>query len=232
MIPTRAALPTMTIPRCALFTNVLIRCNTIHQSGSRRFRTEAPQILFEKKDHVAKLTLNRPTAANAMGSIIMQEFNHIMEDLEGCIETRSVILTSCSQKVFSAGADLKERAGMTPIEAQATVNNLRTSLQRFASLPMPTMAVVEGVAVGGGMELAVAADFVIASRTSIFGMPETALGIIPGAGGTQRVPRLVGISRALELAVTARRFDGQAAYDYGIVQHLVEPGTADDKAMK
>lgn len=181
---------------------------------------------------IATLTLNRPKA-NAMGKILMEQFSAAMDELEACEQTRCVIITSSSSKVFSAGADLKERAGMTLDEAEHTVTGLRTTLQRLASLPMPTIAVVEGVAVGGGLELAMAADWIVASRgAASFGFPETSLGIIPGAGGTQRLARLVGPARALELIATAQRFTAEIAYDYGIVQHLVEPGTGDDKAME
>ena len=184
-------------------------------------------------DHnITTLTLNRPKA-NAMGQRLMAEFESAMDELEGCQETRCVILTSSSTKVFSAGADLKERASMSSLgDVETVVTGLRSSLQRFASLPMPTIAVIEGVALGGGMELAAAADIRIASRSAIFGLPETSLGIVPGAGGTQRIPRLIGVARALELIVTGQRINGETAYAYGIVQHLVEAGQADNKALE
>jgi methylglutaconyl-CoA hydratase len=184
-------------------------------------------------DHnITTLTLNRPKA-NAMGQRLMAEFESAMDELEGCQETRCVILTSFSTKVFSAGADLKERASMSSLgDVETVVTGLRSSLQRFASLPMPTIAVIEGVALGGGMELAAAADIRIASRSAIFGLPETSLGIVPGAGGTQRIPRLIGVARALELILTGQRVNGETAYAYGIVQHLVEPGEADKKALE
>jgi enoyl-CoA hydratase/carnithine racemase len=180
---------------------------------------------------IATLTLNRPKA-NAMGRVLMEQLTAAIEELEECSDTRCVILTSSSPRVFSAGADLKERAGMNLEEAEQTVTGLRNTLQRFSCLPMPTIAVVEGVAVGGGLELALAADWMVASRTASFGLPETSLGIIPGAGGTQRLARLIGPARALELIATAQRFTAEAAYDYGIVQHLVEPGMGDEKAFE
>jgi methylglutaconyl-CoA hydratase len=182
-------------------------------------------------NHITTLTLNRPKA-NAMGQSLMEEFEGVMDELEHCQETRCVILTSYSSKVFSAGADLKERASMSVDEAEAVVTGLRNSLQRFATLPMPTIAVIEGVAVGGGMELAAAADIRVASRAATFGLPETSLGIVPGAGGTQRIPRLIGAARALELMVTGQRINGETAYAYGIVQHLVEAGEADNRALE
>ncbi len=121
---------------------------------------------------------------------------------------------------------------MSMEQAEATVTGLRNSLERFACLPMPTIAVVEGIALGGGMELAAAADIRIASRSSIFGLPETSLGIVPGAGGTQRIPRLIGVARAIELIVTGMKISGETAYEYGLIQHLVESGEADNMALE
>ena len=168
-----------------------------------------------------------------MGQRLMEEFEGVMDQLEECQETRCVILTSFSAKVFSAGADLKERASISDLdEVEAVVMGLRNSLQRFASLSMPTIAVIEGVALGGGMELAAAADIRVASRSATFGLPETSLGIVPGAGGTQRIPRLIGEARALELILTGQRVNGETAYAYGLVQHLVEPGEADEKGLE
>lgn len=193
---------------------------------------KAAHFLVEQSNLVTTLTLNRPKAANAMGSALMTQFSSALEKLESCQETRCVILTSSSKKVFSAGADLKERATMTRDEAELCVSSLRSTLQRLADLPFPTISAVEGVAVGGGLELAVATDIIVSSKSATFGLPETSLGIVPGAGGTQRIPRLIGIPRALELMLTARRFQGKEAFDYGIVQFLVEDGLADAKALE
>jgi methylglutaconyl-CoA hydratase len=207
-------------------------CRQLQQRWQHQGNAEKELLVQRSKNNmITTLTLNRPKA-NAMGKALMEQFTAAVEELEECSDTRCVILTSSSPRVFSAGADLKERAGMNLEEAEQTVTGLRNTLQRFASLPMPTIAVVEGVAVGGGLELALAADWMVASRTASFGLPETSLGIIPGAGGTQRLARLIGPARALELIATAQRFTAEAAYDYGIVQHLVEPGMGDEKALE
>ena len=145
---------------------------------------------------------------------------------------RCLVLTSYSSKVFSAGADLKERATMSQEEASEYVTLLRNTMERIHQLPIPVIASVEGVAVGGGLEIALAADLLVASRNATFGLPETSLAIIPGAGGTQRLPRLIGMARAKELIWTGRRVTAEEAYEYGLVQHVVDPGEAVHKAME
>ncbi|CAB9528015.1 Enoyl-CoA isomerase/hydratase fer4 [Seminavis robusta] len=199
------------------------------------------QIILDHQAHendpnaiVTTITLNRPKA-NAMGSIMLKEFQDCLADLEDTDtqKTRCVVLTSYSHKVFSAGADLKERATMTQGEAADFVTNLRNTMERMAQLPIPVIAAVEGVAVGGGLEICLAADIRIASGTASFGLPETSLAIIPGAGGTQRLPRLLGsVARAKELIWTGRRISAQEAYEYGLVQHVVDPEKALEKAME
>ena len=121
---------------------------------------------------------------------------------------------------------------MTQGQAAEFVTLLRNTMERMACLPMPILAAVEGVAVGGGLEIALAADLRIASSTAIFGLPETSLAIIPGAGGTQRLSRLIGLARAKELIWTGRRIPAEEAYKYGLVQFVVEPGQATDHAME
>ena len=196
------------------------------------------EILLEHHHHeqdenavVTTLTLNRPKA-NAMGSNMLQELQDCLSLLEDD-KSRCVVLTSFSHKVFSAGADLKERATMTQDEAAAFVTRLRNTMQQLAALPMPVIAAVEGVAVGGGLEIALAADIRVASTTATFGLPETSLAIIPGAGGTQRLPRILGdVARAKELIWTGRRISANEALEYGLVQHVVDEGKALDKAME
>jgi methylglutaconyl-CoA hydratase len=167
-----------------------------------------------------------------MGGIMLQELAETLDTLENDDEIRCVVVTSSSPRVFSAGADLKERATMTMEEAAAFVTRLRNTMQRLSRLPMPTIAAIEGVAVGGGLELALAADLRIAGMNAKFGLPETGLAIIPGAGGTQRLSRLIGVARAKELIFTARRIDASTALDYGLVQHVVESRQADSKAIE
>ena len=135
---------------------------------------------------------------------------------------RCVVITSSLGKVFSAGADLKERASMTQDQAAEFVTLLRNTMERVACLPVPVLAAVEGVAVGrGGLELALAADLRIVSSTATFGLPETTLAIVPGTGGTQRLGRLIGVARAKELIWTGRRIQGDEALQYGLVEMVV-----------
>lgn len=190
---------------------------------------------------ITKITLNRPKA-NAMGREMIQGLQDCLDVLEGNITRdgdeqtsgpgcRCLVLTSFSGKVFSAGADLKERAIMTQDEVADFVILLRNTMERFASLPMPVIAAIEGVALGGGLELALAADIRIASNKAVLGLPETSLAIIPGAGGTQRLPRLIGEARAKELIWTGRKLNGNEAKEYGLVTEVVPTGDVTQSAV-
>jgi methylglutaconyl-CoA hydratase len=208
------------------------------KNTTRRWESSGRQVVLNRLSHddyenafVSTITLNRPKA-NAMGSVMLQELSDTLDALEEDPSIRCVVVTSCSQKVFSAGADLKERATMNMDEASAFVSRLRDTFQRLSQLPVPTVAAVEGVAVGGGLELALATDFRISGKGALFGLPETSLAIIPGAGGTQRLPRLIGVARAKELIFTGRRIDATTALDYGLVQHVVDQGQAESKAVE
>lgn len=200
--------------------------------------TSSPQIVMDHLHHdsipgatVSRLTLNRPKA-NAMGSTMLAELREAIDELTNDASTRCLILTSSSQKVFSAGADLKERATMSQKEAVAFVSYLRATMDHLAKLPMPVIAAIEGVALGGGLELALAADLRVAGRNAVMGLPETSLAIIPGAGGTQRLPRLVGVARAKDLIFTGRRIDSATALAYGLVEYWIEEGQAESKAIE
>ena len=199
---------------------------------------------------IVRITLNRPKEANAMGKEFMFGFRNILTYLEGQQQQeeqqlkehqqkpktellqqlpRCVVITSSSSKVFCAGADLKERSQMKDLtEVDEYVTMLRTTFQRLAVLQVPVIASISGVAVGGGFELALAADIRLCSSKATFGSPETKLAIIPGAGGTQRLPRLVGPSRAKELIWTGRRIGADEAYRIGLVEEVVGSGDGSD----
>ncbi len=179
---------------------------------------------------ITKITLDRPKA-NAMGTQMIAELNHCLDRLEEHPSCRCVVLASSSPKVFSAGADLKERATMTEEQTQDFVAVLRSTMQRVADLPMPVIASIDGVALGGGLELALAADLRIVGSTTTLGLPETSLAILPGAGGTQRLPRLIGISKAKELIWTGRRLDAHEALEYGLVNEVVVETTTTSSTM-
>jgi len=187
---------------------------------------------------VSILKLNRPKA-NAMGFDFLRQLQDRLDDLSSPasgsgISSRCLVVYSELPKVFSAGADLKERATMSLDETLEFVCDLRRTFQRVADLPIPTVAAVRGAAFGGGFELALACDIIVASSNhTTLGLTETSLAIVPGAGGTQRLPRLVGTAKAKELIFTAARLSGQDAYELGIVQHVVDdPDRVLDKAME
>ena len=182
---------------------------------------------------ITKLTLNRPKAANAMGYEFVHTLQKYIQQLMSSTNTatRCMIITSYSTKVFSAGADLKERANLSLEETEEFVSLLRNTMDDLSTLPIPVIVAIEGVAVGGGLELALAGDIRIAGSNATLGLPETSLGIIPGAGGTQRLSRIVGMGRAKQLIWTGRKITAQEAYQYGLVDEVVLAGTATDAAV-
>lgn len=163
---------------------------------------------------------------------MMQEFRAALDNVRFDTAVRAVVLRSAVPKAFCAGADLKERALMTKPEVAAFVHGLRTAFADLSSLPMPTIAAIEGSALGGGLEMAIACDFRIAGAEATLGLPETGLAIIPGAGGTQRLPRLIGVSKAKELTFTGRKLNSTAALSIGLVDYAVDAGKAYDKALE
>lgn len=189
-----------------------------------------PLVLVEEQDHVVTLTLNRPDKRNAMNRGLLDELLAALDDVAVRRHVRAVIVTGAGDKAFSAGADLKERAGMSPEETRAFLMRIRRTMDFVERLPMPTIAAINGVAFGGGCELALACDMRVMADDAQIGLTECALGIIPGAGGTQRLPRLVGPSVAKELIFTARRLAPEAALRMGLVNHHVGAGEALKKA--
>ncbi len=187
--------------------------------------------LSGKDEGIVLLGLDRPEAKNALGRQLMDEFRQALAALRFDPSVRVVVLHSLVPGVFCAGADLKERATMAPPEVAAFVHGLRTGFTELEDLPMPVIAVLEGAAFGGGLELALAADLRVAGGEAKVGLVETALAIIPGAGGTQRLPRLIGASRAKELIFTARRIDAAEAGRLGLVDRVVPAGKALDGAL-
>ncbi|HJW32774.1 MAG TPA: enoyl-CoA hydratase-related protein [Holophagaceae bacterium] len=179
---------------------------------------------------IVLLGLDRPASKNALGREMMREFREALAVLRFDPAVRVVILHSLVPGVFCAGADLKERAEMAPPEVAAFVYGLRSAFTEVEDLPMPVIAALEGAALGGGLELALACDFRVAGAEARLGLPETGLAIIPGAGGTQRLPRLIGKARAKELIFTGRRIGAQEAERLGLVEHSVGAGLALEKA--
>lgn len=192
---------------------------------------EEKHILVSKLEKgIAIVTLNRPKAANAFSVQMLQELKEAITDLRFDPNVRLVIVTGSGEKIFCAGADLKERADMDEMEVKKTIALIRENINNLESLPKPVIAAVNGAAFGGGTELALACDIRIAASHAKFGLTETSLGIIPGAGGTQRLPRLIGKGKAKELIFTARRIDAVEAERIGLIEQVTE--TVMEAALK
>jgi methylglutaconyl-CoA hydratase len=190
-------------------------------------------ILVNKMENgIVMITLNRPEAANALSIEMLEGLRDALLTCKYDRAVRCIVITGAGEKAFCAGADLKERAGMDSVQVRKTVSLIRESINSLESLPQPVIAAVNGVAFGGGTELALACDIRIASETAKLGLTETSLGIIPGAGGTQRLPRLVGKGRAKELIFTARRIDANEALEIGLVEFTVPFASLIDKALE
>ena len=179
-------------------------------------------IVVEKKDHIAVVTINRPDALNAFNYETLSELQESVEKLRTSPDVRVVIFTGAGAKAFSVGADLKERRTLSDEEVRRNVYKIGEVFSLVDQLPQPTIAAINGFAFGGGMELALSCDFRIAVTGTSMGLTETSLAIIPGAGGTQRLPRLVGQAKALELILTAKRITSEEALAYGILTKVTE----------
>jgi methylglutaconyl-CoA hydratase len=187
--------------------------------------------LTGEDEGIVLLGLDRPEAKNALGRRLMEAFRQALADLRFDPSVRVVVLHSLVPGVFCAGADLKERAAMSQPEVAAFVHGLRSGFTELEDLPVPVIAVLEGAAFGGGLELALAADLRVAGLDARMGLVETTLAIIPGAGGTQRLPRLIGSSRAKELIFTGRRIGAEEALHLGLVDRVVAIGTALESSL-
>ena len=184
--------------------------------------TKLKTILLEHKKQIAIVEINRQNALNSLNYQTLCELESIIETLRVHQDVRVVIFKGAGDKAFSVGADLKERRSLSEQEVKRNVLKIGEVFSAVESLPQPTIAAMNGHAFGGGMELALACDFRIAAEEALMGLTETSLAIIPGAGGTQRLPRLIGEAKALELILTAKRMTAQEAYQYGIVTKVVK----------
>jgi methylglutaconyl-CoA hydratase len=190
-------------------------------------------VLYSTLDNgVAILTLNRPEAANALSLKMLNELKEIQQELKFNRNVRCVIVTGAGEKAFCAGADLKERAQMNETQVRQTVSLIRETINEFEQLPQPVICAMNGAAFGGGLELALACDIRIAADTAKMGLTETSLAIIPGAGGTQRLPRLIGKGRAKELIYTAKRISAFEAEKIGLIEYAVPSEQLLDKAVQ
>ena len=171
-------------------------------------------------DGAVWVTLDRPEARNALSRAVNLELRRLAVELGTDREVRAVVLSGAGG-AFSAGADLKERRGVAAADSGPYVDAIAGAINAWAEMPRPTIAAMSGAALGGGLELALACDFRIASEDAVMGLLEVRLGIMPGAGGTQRLTRLLGVARAKELVLTGRRIDARRALEIGLVSRVV-----------
>ena len=181
-------------------------------------------ISCRRVDGLAWLTIERPEVKNCLSFPTLKRFRTLLEELREDRALRCILITGAGEKAFCAGADLKERYAMDPERVPDFVRNIRALMDDVESMPQPTVAVINGFAFGGGTELALACDLRVAAEDAVLGLTETSLAIIPGAGGTQRLPRLVGKSRAKDLILTARRVDAMEAASMGLVNRTASKG--------
>ena len=181
-------------------------------------------ITLAVSDRVATLTVNRPDKLNALNDLTVTELGLAIEDVRAREDVGGVILTGAGNKAFVAGADIAELATQGPLEGRERARRGQAVLRRIETSPKPVIAAINGFALGGGCELAMACHVRIASDAAKFGQPEVKLGICPGYGGTQRLPRLVGMGRALQLLMTGEMVDAAEAYRIGLVNRVVPGG--------
>lgn len=179
-------------------------------------------LLTEEQDGISILTLNRPESMNSLSKGLLNALKEQIDELRFRKDIRVIIITGAGEKAFCAGADLKERAGMDELEVKKFIYTIRSTFTDIASINKPVIAAVNGIALGGGTELALASDIRIASMNASMGLTETRLAIIPGAGGTQRLPRLIGVGKAKELIFTGRRVNAEEALEIGLVNKICE----------
>ena len=178
-------------------------------------------VLYEKRNGIAYVTLNRPKVLNALNTPMWKDLKRAFEDARDDPAVRGVILTGAGDKAFIAGADISELADVTAVEAEKSSSYGQGVLNLIENLGKPVVAAVNGFALGGGCETAMACTIRIASEKAKFGQPEVTLGLIPGGGGTQRLPRLVGKGRALQLVLSGEMINAQEAYRMGLVNEVV-----------
>jgi enoyl-CoA hydratase len=191
-------------------------------------------LLVERSEdrHVVTVTLNRPEQMNAMNTAMGEDLLACFAALGADADARAIVFTGAGEKAFCAGGDLKERNGMTDEAWRAQHVIFEQGAMRLLRCPIPVIAAVEGFALAGGCELAILSDLIVASETAVFGVPETTLGIFPGIGGTQLLPRLLGAPLAKELIFTGRRMKAEEAKACGLINHLVPAGQAKAKAAE
>jgi enoyl-CoA hydratase len=184
--------------------------------------SEAKLVELQIADGVATITLRREKQLNALNRALLEQLSEVLDDLAQQTEVRAVLLRG-EGRAFAAGADIAEMADMSPVEAEAFARLGQSVFSKLERLPQPTIALVHGFALGGGMELCMACDIRLAAEGTKFGQPEVTLGVIPGFGGSQRLPRIVGQGNALRLLLTGEWIDAHEAHRIGLVSEVTAP---------
>ena len=177
-------------------------------------------VLLSVEGEIGTLVINRPKALNALNGETLLEIQTAVQEVQGRPEVKVLIITGSGEKAFVAGADITEMRGKNSVEARAFSELGHKTLNMVQNLDRPVIAAVNGFALGGGTEVALACDFIYASENAKFGLPEVTLGVFPGFGGTQRLPRLIGKGRAKELIMTGKMITAQEAFQIGIVNRV------------
>ena len=194
---------------------------------------EYKTIIYEKKDRIGTITLNRPKSMNALNGDVLRELSDVLDVIGTDDEVKVVIITGGNEKFFAAGADITElEALQTPADAHVFVAKAQAAINKIEDLEKPVIAAISGYALGGGCEISMACDLRIAAENAVFGQPEITLGVIPGGGGTQRLPRIVGVTKARELLYTAATVDANEAYRIGLVNKVVPLASLMEEARK
>ena len=188
-------------------------------------------ITVEKRNSVAILTINRPDKLNSLNTKVHEEGVYALDELRNDNEVRVLVITGAGEKSFIAGADISEFAERTPVTQRNTFYQ-RTLFNSIDAFPKPVIAMVNGFCLGGGNELALACDLRICSPNAKFSQPEINLGLMPGGGGTQRLTRLVGEGRSMEIMLTGDMIDAETAYKFGLVNHVYEAGELEAKTLE
>jgi len=199
---------------------------------SAPFPTYAHLALRREDDrgHVVELMLDRPDAHNALSTAFAREIAAATAVVAADESVRAVVLSSGAEKAFCVGADLKERNTFSDADLMAQRPHFRSAFGGVLGLPVPAIAAVHGFALGGGTEIALSCDLIVADRTAVLGLPEVTVGLVPGGGGTQLLARRIGYSRAADLIFTGRKLSADEATGLGLVDRLVEPGDAREQA--
>jgi len=189
-------------------------------------------LLYEKKENIGILTINRPDKLNAISNELTTELKSFLDEVERDDDLRVLVITGAGDKAFVAGADINELVERDALLGRRVSQERQDIFSRIENLPIPVIGAINGYALGGGLELALACNIRLASDNAQFGAPEVKLGIIPGDGGTQRLPRLVGLGRAMEMILTGNFIDAEEACRIGLVNKVYPPEELMDKAMK